>query len=344
MKFSLQNDACLLSVESFGGAMVDFHLKDDVQINPFSFAFIQEQMPENNKSGAPYRGHFLCAGRWGSPSEGEIKKGVPNHGEAANIHWETEKNESHLFMQTLARKEGLQMERRIELDKQQSLFAVSECFTNINPLGRLYNVVQHPTLAAPFLTSSTIINCNATVGFDQAQYQQAEKSSCHFPIAADNKGNPFSLANPQTAYNSVFSFLADKNNKIGWLTAYSPVHNLLLGYVWKRSDYPWIHLWQHWNEKELIYRGLEFGTVGIHQPFREIINIATELFGEKTFAYLDAGECVCKQYFSFIYKTEQDFTEVENIMVAGDCIHIKTKENKTIQLATSIHSIHELSE
>src|ERR1700755_3260544 len=88
MKTFLENSLCSLTVDSFGGAITNFHLKDEQQINPLSFAFTQEQMPENNKNGAPYQGHFLCLGRWGLPSEGEIKTGVPNHGEAANIHWE----------------------------------------------------------------------------------------------------------------------------------------------------------------------------------------------------------------------------------------------------------------
>lgn len=344
MKCLLENDVCCLTVESFGGAIVDLHLKDDAQINPLGFAFTPEQMPENNKNGAPYRGHFLCAGRWGQPSAGEIKNGVPNHGEAANIAWQSEQNNNSLFMQTLAKKEGLQIERTIELDEHNSIFAVSETFTNINTLGRVYNVVQHPTIAAPFLNGKTIINCNATTGFDQAQYIQAEKNSLHFPGVKDDKDNAFNLKNPEEKYNSVFSFVVDEHSNIGWLTAYSPVHNLLFGYIWKRSDYPWIHLWQHWNEgeDEITYRGLEFGTAGIHQPFSEILNTATHLFGEKTFAYIDAGESVTKKYFCFIHKTGSNFTEPEAITVAENSIQIRTKEGIIINLATSINLINEL--
>src|SRR6478736_3595198 len=117
MKISLENDACHVTIESFGGAITGFQLKDAAEINPLSFAFTQEQMPENNRKGAPYRGHFLCAGRWGLPSEGEIKSGLPNHGEAANIEWQTAKDNHGISMQTTAGKEGLHIERTIELDK-----------------------------------------------------------------------------------------------------------------------------------------------------------------------------------------------------------------------------------
>src|SRR5215471_14870033 len=157
MKTSLENNYCLLVVDDFGGAITDFHLKEDTQINPLSFAFTKEQMPENNKNGASYQGHFLCLGRWGLPSEGEIKAGIPNHGEPANIYWETiVKNNNELHMQTTAKLEGLHIERSIQLDKSNAVFRVEEIITNINPLGRLFNIVQHPTLAAPFLNASTI--------------------------------------------------------------------------------------------------------------------------------------------------------------------------------------------
>ncbi|MEO8712460.1 MAG: hypothetical protein ABI405_10075 [Parafilimonas sp.] len=343
MKISLENNTCNLTVDLSGGAIIDFHLKDDAQINPLSFAFTKEQMPANNKNGAPYQGHFLCLGRWGLPSDGEIKNGLPNHGEAANILWkETAKTNTTLHMQTTAKLEGLHVERTIELDNNNAVFAVKETITNINVLGRLYNIVQHPTLAAPFLNTSTIINCNASIGFDQIQYREAEKNSFTFPHVRDDKGNTFNLKNSQVNYNAVFSFVINENDNIGWLTAYSPIHNLLFGYVWERSDYPWIHLWQHWNEDELIYRGIEFGTAGIHQPYKEILNTATQLFGEKTFAYIDAAESVSKKYFSFIYKTENDFAEMENITVNTDCIEIKTA-NKIIKLATSFNLKNELS-
>ena len=107
MKISLANETCLLSVDSFGGVIVDFHLVGEEKVNPLSFAFTKEQMPDNNREGAPYRGHFLCAGRWGLPSEGEIKRGIPNHGEAANIQWQAEQKDKCILMQANAKKEGL---------------------------------------------------------------------------------------------------------------------------------------------------------------------------------------------------------------------------------------------
>src|SRR3546814_11782552 len=75
------------SVALNGGAVRDFHLKNGTSLNPLSFVMEPEDMPLNNRNGAPYQGHFLCLGRWGEPSDGERKAGVPNHGQAANLLW-----------------------------------------------------------------------------------------------------------------------------------------------------------------------------------------------------------------------------------------------------------------
>ena len=340
---TLENDTSSVTVDLFGGAITDFHLKHS-DINPLSFAFSKEQMPENNKNGAPYQGHFLCLGRWGLPSDGEIKAGIPNHGEVANILWAvTGKNSNTLNMQTTAKLEGLYVERKIALEQNNPVFAVTENVTNINPLGRLYNMVQHPTLAAPFLDNETIVDCNADKGFDQAFYKNVADNILQWPHVKDEHGNSFDLRNSSTAYDAVFSFVVRPNDEYGWVTAYSSTNQLLIGYIWKRSDYPWIHLWQHLEKDKIKYRGIEFGTAGIHQPLKEILDTAATLFGEKTFAYLDAGECITKKYFSFIVNTNADFKGVETITIADNNMLIKTISDDPINFQLTPELFNELS-
>lgn len=342
MKIVLNNELSSLTVDLFGGAITNFHLKDENKINPLSFAFTKEQMPVNNKNGATYKGHFLCLGRWGLPSGGEIKAGVPNHGEVANILW-TKKGaiDTQLIMEVTANKEGLLVERIIELDKNSPAYLVKEIVTNFHAIGRLYNMVQHPTLAAPFLDESTFIDCNATIGFDQVNYKDASVHSFNWPNVKDEKGNEIDLRNPQTNYNAVFSFVVNKESELGWITAYSPEYRLLFGYVWKRSEYPWIHAWQQWEDNRIKYRGIEFGTAGIHQPFKEILDTAIDLFGEKTFAYIDAGENISKKYFSFVYKLKDEFSGVENVLIASQSIQIKLKQYQIININISPELLHE---
>lgn len=329
--FKLKNNTATVTIDSYGGSITDFRLKH-IDINPLSFAFTKQQMPINNQKGAPYQGHFLCLGRWGEPSAGEIQAGVPNHGYFANIPWNVKSSSAaFVHMQATSPVEGLYIDRTINIAEDDEVYAVKEVVQNINPLGRVFNMVQHPTLAAPFLDETTIVNCNASVGFDQAFYHDIGNNVLQWPYAKDARQNTIDLTNPQYAYNAVFSFIVKKENDYGWITAYSPKHKLLLGYIWKRTDYPWIHLWQHYNEGIIQYRGIEFGTAGIHQPFNEIINTTTVVFGEKTLSYIDAGESITKNYCSFLHHTENTFAGVEAATIKDGFIVLQSKE-KTINL------------
>jgi hypothetical protein len=340
----LENERSVVVVDPLGGTIVDFHLKN-IPVNPLSFSFTREQMPENNKAGASYKGHFLCLGHWGEPSAGEKKSGLPNHGQFANIFWnvESSKEPGIIKMNATANMEGLSVKRKIILDSDNPLFLVNEIVQNINPLGRLYNIVQHPSLAAPFLNETTRIDCNAFRGFDQALCKEVNSNTLQWPHVKDDKGNNFDLRKSMNPYNSVFSFIVKRKDEWGWLTAYSSKHNLLFGYIWKRSDYPWIHLWQHYHEGAVKYRGIEFGTAGIHQPFNEILNTSPILFGEKTYAFIDAGESVSKTYLSFIYEIADGYEGAEEIKIVDDRILVKGVNGEEINLDMSTRIKNELS-
>ena len=336
-RMSLQNEKSAVSVDLNGGAITGFQwLGKDV--NPLNFRFEQQQMPANNQGGFRFQGHFLCLGRWGEPSAGEAKAGVPNHGQFANIPWElgSSNNDLTLAMSAIAPLEGLQVERFLRLDPTQAVFGVKEKVSNINPLGRIYNVVQHPTLSAPFLHPKTLVNCGGSTGFKQSLTGNIDIQSTEWPWARSKNESIYSLENPQVMENSVYSFIGNPKSQLGWITAYSPIHELLLGYLWKREDYPWIHLWQHWEGEKLKYRGIEFGTAGIHKPFGEYIHSFPELFGEKTFDFLDAGATIERKYLSFLLDVEGPYKGVENIELDNGKIIIHEKDAyPSLQIDTS---------
>ncbi|CAN5312216.1 hypothetical protein BH23BAC1_BH23BAC1_21970 [soil metagenome] len=325
-KRTIRNEESSLTIDLFGGAITDFHLHDDV--NPLNFSFLQEQMPANNKGGAPYQGHFLCLGRWGEPSAGESKAGIPNHGQIANIPWEIDDNgiNDTIMMQAVSSLEGLRLKRTLRIDGESPVYGVREEVTNINPLGRFYNMVQHPTLAHPFLDNFTIINCNADIGYNYIFSKNPEQQTSNWPNGVCEDSSILNLSRPEKAYNSVFSFIIKKGDKLGWISAFSPKYKLVIGYLWMRKDYPWINLWQDWAADQIRFRGIEFGTTGIHKPFNQIVEDRnTQLFGEKTLKFIDAGEVVSRSYLSFLYKIESVFEGVENIWVDQENIILQEK-------------------
>jgi len=319
-KVVLHNKVASLTVDLYGGAIVDFRLKNR-DVNPLSFSFSAAEMPDNNQGGgAPYRGHFLCLGRWGAPTPGEREAGLPHHGQAAHLRWEATGRPGDLMadMQVDSPLEGLRLKRSMLLDAHDAGCQVTESVTNYRSLGRFYNMVQHPTLAAPFLGLDTRVACNAERGFDQAFYRDAEQAPFSWPLVKDKGGRDFDLRAPALPYNSVFSFAVRREAQYGWICAWSREHRLLMGYLWKRVDYPWIHLWQRWNQGRLLYRGIEFGTAGIHQPFDRILETGVRLLGVPSVAYIDAGETVTRRYGAFLFPLEAELDDIETLEVRHD--------------------------
>jgi hypothetical protein len=110
---SLSNTGATVSFSKWGGALVSFQLKND-SVNPFTWSLQQDDMPANNKNGAPFRGHFLCTGRWGAPTPGEINSGIPHNGEPSNNWWYVkEKTDQSLLMECSAKLEDFEVERSV---------------------------------------------------------------------------------------------------------------------------------------------------------------------------------------------------------------------------------------
>ncbi|CAN5175028.1 hypothetical protein BH11BAC6_BH11BAC6_08250 [soil metagenome] len=212
----------------------------------------------------------------------------------------------------------------MQLNAEHAVCSVSETITNINSLGRLYQIVQHPTIAAAFLNEDTIINCNATIGFNCEFINEPNKQRVYWPLVIGEHNNQFDLRNPKQHYNSVYSFITDKHDVYSWITAHSASDQLVLGYIWQRKDYPWINLWQHFENNAIKYRGLEFGNTGLHQPFKKIIaSNNLELFGEQTVSYIDAGESSTREYAFFLYNTDMSFKGVEKLAVKDNTLFLE---------------------
>jgi hypothetical protein len=322
----LQNEACSLSFDRQGGAWVDFHRKPG-GMNPLNFHLEQDVPGAQSYS---FRGHFLCLGRWGDPSPGEAAKGHVKHGDFNRLEWTAEANGNGCVMRAESPLEGLFLERTITLDRQAPLVTVKELVHNTGSLGRLYQMVQHPTLTAPFLAGDTLVDCNATTGFDYAFETYDEAAFCQWPVARTTRGEQLHLGRPERPYSSVFSFIVDPAEEWGWITAYAPAQQLLLGYVWPRIHYPWIHHWLHFEQDTLRYRGLEFGTTGVHKSFQEIWERQLlQVLGTPACSYIDSGETQQRQYSAFQLPVPAGFTGVQRVEVGENALHIVEKGSGT---------------
>ena len=170
----LENDQAEVVVDLGGGSISEYRLKAN-SLNPLqwdSWSFnprANEEPPMDPRS----MGHFLCLDRWGSASEAEKARGFTNHGEATQVWWKalpesgTGDGKSIARMRAELPMAGINVERRAFMESGSPVVVVKEIVTNNNPFGRIYNMVQHPTIGPPFLDEYTIVDSNGTRGFMQ---------------------------------------------------------------------------------------------------------------------------------------------------------------------------------
>ena len=288
-----------------GGSFVSFKLTQN-PINPLRWLGPGDESQTNRPMA-----HFLCLDRWGQPSDAELKNGMPFHGEATRVAWKATPDHTMAASLPMA---GLDVSRRIQIHPHAALVSVSETVINRNKLGKVYNMVQHPTIGPPFLDEDTIVDSNARRGFAQSSpLPNPEEPSFYWPQALKD-GQPVDMRHLTSDPNpNVVSYVVD--DAIGWATASSPKHGLLIGYLWKTSDYPWFNAWRHVDRQgHPLARGLEFGTTGLHQPFPVLVRKG-RVFGRPIFTYLDAGEFVTRSYATFLIAIPADWHGVDQVAI-----------------------------
>ena len=306
----LEGRSARVVVEIDGGAISDFHLVG-MNLNPLSWR------EASSAPGPHWRGHFLCLDRWGSPSDAEGHNGMPFHGEASRVEWKilsgpaSKNGQIVVEMATTLPLAALKVSRQIRLSERDSFFTVREEITNTQKLGRIYNIVQHPTIAPPFLDETTAVDANGRKGFIAYRpLPNPEEPAVSWPQALKD-GIPVNVRYLTNDHDpNVASYTLD--DEYGWVTASNPGKGLLIGYIWRAKDYPWLIDWRDVQNGKPAARGLEFGTTGLPQP-DHILVAKGKIFGRQLFEHLDAGQTVAKSYAAFLLKIPENFKGVSKI-------------------------------
>ncbi len=314
-----RGDAATVEFALDGGGLIDFRLSQH-PVNPLNWEVSTERGAGAVAVPRP-QGHFLCLDRWGAPSEAEAARGIPFHGEASQVMWQVVRP----VMLQGGRLEGemacslplasMAVSRTIVMEVASTAMIVTERITSTGRLGRLYNLVQHPTIAPPFLDDTTIVDSNANLGFSQdGPVPDSQNAASLWPQVVLKTGTAdlrrFHSASKDG--HDVSSFVFADDVRFGWVTACQSESRLLLGYFWQTADYPWLNIWRHWNETRAAARGLEFGTTGYHQPFGVLLR-QHRILDRQLYGYLDAGETHERSYLAFLAPLPENFAGVGTV-------------------------------
>lgn len=257
-------------------------------------------------------GHNLCLDLFGGVTDEEAAAGMTVHGESSVAPYAVSEEGGALVLRATFPQAQLQFERRIRLDG--GVVRIRESATNLTGWDRPSAWTQHVTLGPPFLEGGvTVFRAPGTrsrvfetdFGGDSSPY--VPSADFDWPLAPKKGGGTIDLrVYPSSASSGGFTtHLMDPHREHAWFTAWSPKSKLLFGYAWKRTDFPWLGIWEEnrsrtqapWNGRT-ITRGMEFGASPMPETRRQMIE-RKPLFGVPGFRWIPAKKTVTLDYVAF---------------------------------------------
>ena len=325
----IENDAVRVTVTAEGGHIAEIQHKatginplwippwPSIEPSTYSLAKHPEYGADaESKLLSGIMGHNLCLDLFGSPSPEEAAAGMTVHGEASIAQYKISFTDRELTAACTLPAAQLQFERRIRLDRQRAL--ITETVENVSILDRPIAWTQHATLGPPFLEKGvTQFRAPGTKGLTTSTNQNFD-----WPTAIRSGGKEdLQVYTNAAASGSFDTVLMDPHRDEAFFFAFSPKSKVLFGYVWKRSDFPWLGIWEEnysrkqppWNGRTLT-RGMEFGASPIPESRRKMID-RHSLFGLPSYRWLPARGKLHVEYYAFITTADSIPNSLEELQV-----------------------------
>lgn len=284
--------------------------KEPSQVSPADSAY---GAPADAKMLAGIMGHNLCLDIFGGPSEEEAAAGLTAHGEASILPYDIHELASGLECHVLLPTPMLLLERTLRLEGDTIHF--SEVVSNLTSSDRPIAWTQHVTLGAPYLEpGKTQFRASATRSktfegdFADGRGYLPFGAEFDWPYAPHKDGGTVDMrVYPGYDVSSAFTtHLMDPEQAESYFLAWSPTSKVLIGYAWRREDFPWLGIWEEnrsrpqapWEKRE-ITRGMEFGVSPMPETRRAMIERGT-LFGQRTYKWIPARTRLTAEYRAFV--------------------------------------------
>ena len=256
-------------------------------------------------------GHNLCLDTFGGPSPEEAAAGLRVHGETGVIEHDLREQDGDLLQSAVLKHAQLRFSRRLHLAAGSRRIEIEETVENLAIQDRPIAWTEHVTIGPPFLergrtlteaaaTRSKVVESDFTEGYCRHKIA-AEFDWPYVPLEAGGTED-LRRFTPIEVSGSFTTHLMDPALEEVGFQVWSPTHKLLLRYDWKRSDFPWLGMWEEnycraalpWGGKTLT-RGLEFGVSPFAETRRSMIDRG-RMFGVPTFRWIPAGSKVSVAY------------------------------------------------
>jgi hypothetical protein len=352
---TLSNGKLALTVLVEGSTIADVVLADDGEkISPFWNPVRMNRELGRTDQPTAASGHFVCVDGFGPVSAEERAAGLPGHGEA---HLETYAVRSdkagRVAEVALTAKLPIVQEsfsRTFRMVDSENIVYVESRLENLLGFDHPIQWAEHATVGSPFLESGVTVfdlsgSKSCTRPYEQAanansQTERRLVSGREFtwPVAPGVDGKTIDMrATPDDPhYLDHTTTLLDPSREYEWTTALNLRKRLLLGYVLRRRDYPWLQTWGNYPPTRKMARGMEFGTQPYDVPRREAVSLGT-MFGEPTFHWLPANSSIQTRFLFFYTRVPDGFTKTDDVRLENGRIVIEDRQaGKQIVLPASL--------
>ena len=228
--------------------------------NPAELARQAKQEPRFGNS----RGHFVCVDGFGGVSPEERAAGAPFHGEAYSKVFETRSFTKEKGVTTLVMTSPLplvqeQLTRTMRMvDGEKVVYVTSKLESEV-AFDRPIAWAEHATIGAPFLEPGvTVVDVPATRSKTRPYesrgtgvvHRLASDKEFKWPMAPLWNGEMVDIrsAPKQLDTGDHTTSALDRSRKYVFATALHPGKRLLIGWVFKPGDFPWLQNWEFYPQ------------------------------------------------------------------------------------------------
>ncbi len=329
------NDRLTLAVRTVGGAMTQLLMTDDGdKLNPFEGL-----------------GHFVCVDGFGPVSSEERAAGLPGHGEAHRVPWDMTSSEKQDGTTTVTFSALLPLvqenfRRTIRMVDGENVIYIESELESLLGFDRPINWGEHFTIGGSFLEQGkTQTDMSATRSMTRSyaseavdppdNHNLADFKEFTWPMAPTVSGGQIDMrvAPVISPVMDQTASLMNPDRRLVFVTAFHPDKKALLGYIFRREEYPWLQIWDSYpGSDRKSYRGMEFATQPFDLPRREVIQ-SHAMFDTLTYRWLPAKSKIGSSFLMFYTRTVDGFTRVDDVTFEGGKITIEDRAaKKTIVL------------
>jgi hypothetical protein len=354
---TLSNGTLELTFLPQGASIASVVLIDDSEkMNPLWNPVRMNRQQGRAAKPSSMTGHMLCVDGFGPPSADERNAGLPFNGEALSQRFDVQSSKSGSTAEvTLSAKLPIVQEevtRKLRMVDGENVVYLESQLENLMGFDRPINWGEHATIGSPFLEpgvtvvdlsggrSETTDYANAPPGGAtnaSVQHRLASGKEFQWPIAPGLEADSVDMR--QTPQNPHYvdhtGTQMDPARKLEWATALNPKRKLILGYIFRREDFPWVQTWGNYPSATGMARGLEFATQAFSLSRRDAITQGS-MFDTPMYRWLPAKSKITTKFLMFYARAPDGFAKVDDVRLENGQIVLEDRTaQKKIRLAAS---------